>query len=72
MALFVHTGEEYLAATDAASRENLEALAERAARAPVQRAEPVSTPAADGGHWTFKVEGTGFKATFRVAVQPDR
>jgi hypothetical protein len=69
LALFVHTGEEHLSVKDPATRDQLEAVARPGARAAVQA--PVATREAGpggSGSWTFQVSGTGFEATFRVAV----
>lgn len=69
LALFVHTGEEYLSAKNPASRDQLEALARPGARAAVQAPVAAREGGAGGsGSWTFDVSGTGFEATFRVAV----
>jgi pimeloyl-ACP methyl ester carboxylesterase len=65
LALFLHTGEQYLSALKPTSREELELLAEDRVDAAVQRPRKV-----DGG-WTFEIGGTGFNATFKLAVDAD-
>jgi pimeloyl-ACP methyl ester carboxylesterase len=70
LALFVHTGEEYLSSENAASREELGRLAKRP-HAGVQQAVPANAGRRGSVQWTFEVEGTGFEAVFRVAVEPD-
>ena len=74
LALFVHTGEKYLSAKNAALREELEDLAEPGARADVQLPTPTNTGGGpgSGGEWTFEVGGTGFDAVLRIAVRPDQ
>jgi pimeloyl-ACP methyl ester carboxylesterase len=73
LALFVHTGEELLRAdSPATTRAQLEDLAKPGAAAPVQRPTPTQAGGPKGtGEWTFEVSGTGFEATFRLAVDPD-
>jgi hypothetical protein len=73
LGLFVHTGEEFLSARNAATREQLESLARQGAAAAVQRPTP-ATPGGPGGsgEWTFEVSGTGFEAVFRVGVEAVR
>jgi hypothetical protein len=72
LALFVHTGEEYLSAKNAKTLVELEELAEDNPDAPVQRPRPTRAGGPGGsGEWTFEVRGTGFEGTFRLAVQPD-
>jgi hypothetical protein len=73
LALFVHTGEEFLRAdSPATTRAQLEALAKPGAAAPVQRPTPTQAGGPKGaGEWTFEASGTGFEATFRLAVDPD-
>ena len=66
LALFVHTGEQYLSALKPKSREDLELMAVPGPRAEVQRPLKV-----DGG-WAFEVQGTGFAATFKLAIAPDQ
>jgi hypothetical protein len=65
LALFVHTGEEYLSSRSPKTRADLEALAGDGADAPVQRLRK------DGNAWLFDVKGTGFMGTFRLAVEAD-
>lgn len=67
VALFVHTGERYLTGRQQVGREDLEQMAGVGAAAAVQRPVPLRQDAA-GGEWTFDVEGTGFAATLRLAV----
>jgi pimeloyl-ACP methyl ester carboxylesterase len=68
--LFLHTGEKYLGRRNPRNQEELAALAaeqaeqsERESDADVRRLQRT-----DGGHWLFEVVGTGFRGTFRVAV----
>ncbi|WP_432827321.1 esterase/lipase family protein [Dactylosporangium sp. CA-092794] len=63
--LFVHTGEQHLGAKDPADRRELEALAGTQATADVQRAQPATRP----DEWTFHTAGTGFTATWRIALE---
>jgi pimeloyl-ACP methyl ester carboxylesterase len=73
LALFVHTGEEFLSAANAATREQLEGMARQGAAAAVQRPSPTTTGGPGGsGEWTFEVSGTGFEAVFRVGVEAVR
>jgi hypothetical protein len=65
MALFVHTGEQYLSALTPKTREELEQLAGDGPEAAVQRPRRV-----DGG-WAFRVKGTGFEGTFTLAIDAD-
>jgi pimeloyl-ACP methyl ester carboxylesterase len=65
LALFIHTGEQHLSALKPKSREDLEAMAGEGAAAEVQRPRKLD----DG--WTFEVQGTGFAATFKLAITPD-
>jgi hypothetical protein len=72
LALYVHTGEEYLREGAVAGHERLAEIAQPGAGAAVQ--QPVPTrPAgpAGSGEWTFEVAGTGFEATLRLAVDQD-
>lgn len=66
-ALFLHTGERYLGRRNPRNQQELEALAaehaERGADADVRRLQRTDTD-----HWLFDVVGTGFRGTFRVAV----
>lgn len=66
--VFLHTGEQHLGRRDPGDQATVRAVAvEHAtlgAKAPVQRLDQ----AADG--WRMQVEGTGFAATLRVAVDP--
>jgi pimeloyl-ACP methyl ester carboxylesterase len=73
LALFVHTGEEYLRASSPATRERLEGLAKRGASSAVQQPVPTRAGGSGGsGEWTFEVGGTGFEGAFRVAVEVDQ
>jgi hypothetical protein len=65
LALFVHTGEQHLGEVTPTSRTELDRLAADGAEAAVQRPGQV-----DGG-WTFEVKGTGFNATFKLAIDPE-
>ena len=65
LALFLHTGEEYLSTRSPKTRVELEALAGDGPDAPVQRFRRVD------GAWLFDVKGTGFTGTFRLAVEAD-
>jgi pimeloyl-ACP methyl ester carboxylesterase len=65
--LFVHTGEQFLGPRAA---DGLAEIARRAAdpdSVEVDRAEPAETP----GQWRFRTVGTGFEATWRVAIEPE-
>jgi hypothetical protein len=65
LALFLHTGEEYLSTRSPKTLAELDALAGDGADAAVQRFRKV-----DGG-WTFEMKGTGFAGTFRLAIDQD-
>jgi pimeloyl-ACP methyl ester carboxylesterase len=68
LALFLHTGERHLGEHRAPDLlREMEGEAEPGARAAVQRAKP----AGGGGGWTFETGGTGFTATWRVAIDRD-
>jgi pimeloyl-ACP methyl ester carboxylesterase len=67
VALFVHTGEQYLGTKGPADWSELEGLAAAGASAAVQRAEPTDRP----GEWTFATGGTGFNATWRVSLNAE-
>jgi hypothetical protein len=67
LALFVHTGEQYLGTKEPADRLELERLAQASAEAAVQRAQSTGRP----GEWTFQTKGTGLAATWRVAIETE-
>jgi pimeloyl-ACP methyl ester carboxylesterase len=73
LALFVHTGEEYLSSKTPASREQLDARAKPELDAAVQLPTPTKSGGSGGtGEWTFRIGGTGFAATLRVAIELDQ
>lgn len=67
LAVFLHTGEQYLGIRNPTSFDQLNQLAGDDPAAAVQRCEPTGQP----GEFRFRVAGTGFAATFRFRVQPD-
>jgi hypothetical protein len=72
VALFVHTGEQYLNTRDSKSAQELERLAGNGPQAEVQRPTSIDDPQPDRmGTWAFQVAGTGFQGTFRLAIDND-
>ncbi|MGV9803033.1 esterase/lipase family protein [Mycobacterium sp. NPDC003449] len=69
VALFVHTGEQFLSAADPVTPAELGRLARPGPTATVQKADAVS---GRDGQWTFAVGGSGFNALLRIAIDPDR
>jgi hypothetical protein len=68
LALFVHTGEDYLSDRAPRSREELEQMAVAGFAAPVQPVRPAPEGKTGG---TFEVGGTGFEAILRLEVLPE-
>jgi pimeloyl-ACP methyl ester carboxylesterase len=68
LAVFVHTGEQYLGTKHPTSLEQLHKLATDNPADEVQLCQPTGQP----GEFRFKVTDTGFDATFRFRVEPDR
>jgi hypothetical protein len=67
LAIYVHTGEQFLGGPQRASRAELDRRASSDPQALVQRASP-DRP----GQWLFATVGTGFSGNWRIQVEQDK
>ena len=69
--LFIHTGEEHLRDNNPTGAERLRQIAQASPSAPVQRPQRIDVADSETAEtWAFRIQGTGFTATFHLGLEP--